>query len=87
MKNAVYCDITLYDFCNKRFGGTYRLHYQVESSQRARKDVRCNYPVTSNVVPSSLITFTLMMMAIISSETSALTRATQRHILMRVISV
>jgi hypothetical protein len=36
--------------------------------------------VTANVVPSSLNLFTLMMEAIRSTETSVLTRATQRHI-------
>jgi hypothetical protein len=36
--------------------------------------------VTANVVPSSPILVTLMMEAIRSSETSALTRATRRHI-------
>jgi hypothetical protein len=36
--------------------------------------------VTANVVPSSLILFTLMMEATHSSETSVLTRATRRHI-------
>jgi hypothetical protein len=36
--------------------------------------------VTANVVPSSLILFTLMMEAICCSETSVLTRSTRRHI-------
>jgi hypothetical protein len=36
--------------------------------------------ITANVVPSSLILFTLMMETIRSSETSVLTRATWRHI-------
>jgi hypothetical protein len=36
--------------------------------------------VTANVVPSSLIIFTLKMEAIRSSETSGVTRATRRHI-------
>jgi hypothetical protein len=36
--------------------------------------------VTANAVPSSPITVTLMMGAILSSETSALTRATRCHI-------
>jgi hypothetical protein len=37
--------------------------------------------VTANVVPSSPILVTLMMEAILSSETSVLTRATRRNIL------
>jgi hypothetical protein len=36
--------------------------------------------VTANAVPSLLILFTLSKEAILSSETSVLTRATQRHI-------
>jgi hypothetical protein len=36
--------------------------------------------VTANVVPSSTILVTLMMEALSSSETSVLTRATQRNI-------
>jgi hypothetical protein len=36
--------------------------------------------VTGNVVPSTLILVTLMMEAILSSDTSVLTKATQRHI-------
>jgi arginine/lysine/ornithine decarboxylase len=36
--------------------------------------------VTANVVPSSLILFTLMMEAMRSSETSVLTRAKRRYI-------
>jgi hypothetical protein len=36
--------------------------------------------VTANIVPSSLILVNLMMEAIRSSETSVITRATQRHI-------
>jgi hypothetical protein len=38
-------------------------------------------PVTANVVPSSLIPFTLMIIATSSSELSVLTRATRRHAL------
>jgi hypothetical protein len=36
--------------------------------------------VTANVDPSSLLLFTLIMEAMLSSETSVLTRATRRHI-------
>jgi hypothetical protein len=36
--------------------------------------------VTANVVPSSLIAVTLIMEAILSSETPVLTRAARRHI-------
>jgi hypothetical protein len=54
---------------NRRFGGTYHLHYQGDKNQLL---------VTANAVPSSLIRFTLMMEARRSSETTVLTRATQR---------
>jgi hypothetical protein len=37
--------------------------------------------VIANVIPSSLILFTLMMKAIRSYETSVLTRVTRRHII------
>jgi hypothetical protein len=37
--------------------------------------------VTANVVPSSLISFSLMMDVMSSSETSVLTRAKQHHII------
>jgi hypothetical protein len=38
------------------------------------------FPVTANVVPSTLILSSLMMEAMHSSETWILTKATQRHI-------
>jgi hypothetical protein len=63
MKNADYGDVML---CgsrkNQRFGGTYRFHHQGERN-----------PLSMNIstvhVPSSLISFALMMEAIRSSET------------------
>jgi hypothetical protein len=37
MKNAVFWDVTSCGSCkNRRFEGTYRLHYQCEKKQRAR---------------------------------------------------
>jgi hypothetical protein len=72
MKNLVFLDMMLYSSCKKRrFGGTYPFHHPAEKKQLL---------VTANVVPSSLILFTLMMEAICSSETSILTRTTPRHI-------
>jgi hypothetical protein len=69
----------------------YRLRHQGEKNQRVRNNGSSNYQlqhaakeysvaVTVNVVPSSLILFTLMMEAIRSSETMALIRVTRRHI-------
>jgi hypothetical protein len=40
----------------------------------------CRLLVTANVVPSSPILVTLMMVALSSSETSVLTRVTRRNI-------
>jgi hypothetical protein len=54
--------------------GTCRLHHQGGKNQRARKNVN------SNAVLSSLILSVLEMGATRSSETSALTRPTRRHI-------
>jgi hypothetical protein len=58
------------------FGGTYRLHYKGDKN-------RCEERISSqraSVVPCSPILVTLMMKAIRSSETSVLTRGTQRNI-------
>jgi hypothetical protein len=36
MKNVAFWDVTLCDACKKRrYGGTYRLHYQGEENQRS----------------------------------------------------
>jgi hypothetical protein len=49
LKNAVFWDVTLCDSCRKRrFGGIYRLHYQVHNV---------------NIVPTSPILLTPMMKA------------------------
>jgi hypothetical protein len=67
---------------NGSFGGTYRFHLQGEKNQRAMNNV-CNVLqllVIANAVPSARILFTLKMEAILSSETSAIIRATWRHI-------
>jgi hypothetical protein len=87
MKNAVFWDVRLCSSCKNRcFGGTYRLYLQGDKDQRARnvstfKIVFLRNVLrllfTANVVPSSPLV-TLMMKAIRSSETSALTRATRR---------
>jgi hypothetical protein len=56
---------------NRRFGGTYRLHHQVEKNQQLL--------VTAND-PSWLILFNLKMEAIPPSDSSVLTRVTRRHV-------
>jgi hypothetical protein len=61
---------------SRRSGGTYRLHHQDEINQRPRTTLAVNV----NAGFSSLILSTLMMQAISSSETSALTRSTRLHI-------
>jgi hypothetical protein len=74
MKNAVLWDVTPCGSCrNRRFGGTYRLHHTFLRSVR-------RLLVTTNVVPTSPILVILMIVALCSSETSVLTRATRRNI-------
>jgi ABC-type uncharacterized transport system permease subunit len=64
MKNAVFWDVTLCDsYKNQSFGGTFASIIRV----------------IRTVVPSSPIVVTLMMEAILSSETSVLTRATRHN--------
>jgi hypothetical protein len=73
LKNVIFRDVT--PFSSRKnwcFRGTYRLHHQSEKNPRPRNSAML---VTADVVPSSLILFTLMMEAKCSSETSVLTRA------------
>jgi hypothetical protein len=83
MKNAVFWDVAPCGSCmNRRFGVTYRLHHQGDKDQLARNNISLNnnrstLRVTDNFVPCSPILLTLMMEAILSSETS---RATWRNI-------
>jgi hypothetical protein len=63
MKNAILWDVMLYGYCEKRHLGGSVLQFLL----------------TANVVPSSLILFTLKMEVIHSSEMSVLTRATWCH--------
>jgi hypothetical protein len=64
------------------FGGTYHCHYQGEKNQPANNNYSSvlQLLVTANIVPSSLIIFTLMMEAIHCSEMSVITSVTRRHI-------
>jgi hypothetical protein len=90
MKNAVLWDVTPCGFYKKRrFGGTHLLSHQGDKNQRARNKVcrdMCHIVflrstfrllVTANA-PSSTILVTLLMEALLSSETSVLIRATRR---------
>jgi hypothetical protein len=44
VKNAVFWNITKCDSCNnRRFGETYRLHYQGDKNRRGRNNVSSNY--------------------------------------------
>jgi hypothetical protein len=81
---------------NRRFRGTYRLHHRGDKNRRTRnvaitinrRTLRRNTGISSQrasvasygYVPSSPILVTLMMEALSSSETSVLTRDTQRNI-------
>jgi hypothetical protein len=57
IKNAVFWDVTLCDFCkNIRFGGTYRLHHQGDKNRQARNNVRKNYqPNHAAMFPSQYL--------------------------------
>jgi hypothetical protein len=78
IKNAVFWDIIP---CGRGFGVNYRLHHQGDQNPCARNNVSVRQLlVTGNVDPSSQILFTLMMEALLSSETSFLTRATLYNI-------
>jgi hypothetical protein len=83
MKNAVFWDVTpCGTFKKRRFGETHRLNHQSNMNRRAR-NVSSNVlrlPVAANVIPSSSILVTMMMVAIQSSEISVLTKATRRDI-------
>jgi hypothetical protein len=94
LKNVILWDVTLCGSRkNRRFGGIYRLHHRDDKNQRGKNSVNSNYQptqaakkycsvlrllVTANVVPSSPIHVTLIMEALLSSETLVLTRATTR---------
>jgi hypothetical protein len=70
MKNAVFWDVTPCGSCkNRLFRGMYLLHHQGDKNRGNRNNV------------SSPILVILMMEAIRSSETSALTKVTRRNIL------
>jgi hypothetical protein len=66
MKNAVFWDVTPCGCCKSRLW--------------AERIASIIMLVTTNFVPCSLISSTVMMEAIHSSKTSVLTRATRRHI-------
>jgi hypothetical protein len=57
---------------------TYLLHHQGEKNRRTRNVTRSTL-VSANLVPNSPILVTLMMEAILSSETSILTKAKRRN--------
>jgi hypothetical protein len=80
MKNGVFWDVTSCGSCKNRcFGGTYSLQHQGEKNLRAISSQR-QLLVAINIVPSSLILFTLMLEAFCSTETSVPTRDTRHHI-------
>jgi hypothetical protein len=89
MKYAVFWDVTPCRSCKVRcLGGTYRLRDQDDKNQRARNNVSSislrrlrRMLVIPNVAPSSPILVTQMMEVLHSSETSVLTRTTQRNML------
>jgi hypothetical protein len=77
MKNGVFWVVTPCGSCkNRRFGGTWRLLHQGD-----KIDELGTSQAATSIVPSLPIPVTLMMEAILSSETPVLTRVTQRNIL------
>jgi hypothetical protein len=82
MKNIVFWDVTSCGLCEKRrCGGTYRLHHHNEMNPRGRNAFSPPASVASYCfVPSLLILFTLIIEAILPSETSTVTRTT-RHLI------
>jgi hypothetical protein len=92
MKNTVFRDVTPRGSCmNGRFGGTYRLHHQGDKNRRARNNVSLTSNrrvflrsvfrllLTANVVSSTPILVTLMLEALLSSETSVLIISIRRN--------
>jgi hypothetical protein len=83
MKNGVFCDVTPCDSCkNRRFGGAYRVFHQGDKNRWTRNNARSVHRllVIASLVPSPSIPVTLMKEALSSSETSVITRGTQRNI-------
>jgi hypothetical protein len=83
MDNFAFCDVMPCDSCKiRRFGGMYCFHLQVKNTSNQRLILRgvLQLLVTANVVPISLIIFTLKMEAIRSSDTLVLIRVTWHHI-------
>jgi hypothetical protein len=86
IKHTASWDVTQCGSCkNRRFGEIYRLHHQGKRISELYTTFPVNsdwgtHPTNANVVPSSLILFTLMMEAISSSKTSVLTRIMRHNI-------
>jgi hypothetical protein len=80
-KNAVSWDVTPCGFYNsRRFGGKHRPIIRVKRINELGTTLSVTSKVILNVIPRSPILFTLLMEAILSSETSVLIRASRRHI-------
>jgi hypothetical protein len=81
MKNVVFWNVTPCGSCkNRRIGGTERLLHQGDKNHFVFLLSARRLLVTASVVPSSPILVTLMKVALSSSETSVLTRATRGNI-------
>jgi hypothetical protein len=83
-KNTVFSDLmSCGSSKTRRFGGTYYIRHQGEKNRRARNNVCSNWGwllTEIAVVLNTLILVTLTMVALVYSETSALTKATRRNI-------
>jgi hypothetical protein len=58
----------------------YLFHDQDDKNQLARENWKLKHTVTDNFVPTAPILVTLMMDAVLSSETSVIKRTTRLHI-------
>jgi hypothetical protein len=81
LNNAVFWHVKPCSSCrNGRFGEKNRLHHQGNKNRRVLLCSVLWLLVTVNVVPRQPSLFTLLTVAICSSEMSFLTRATRRNI-------
>jgi hypothetical protein len=85
MKSIIFWDITQYSplSVNRRFGGTYRLHLQGQRNAFSKEPASNCLPPACHLLArwflAEIISLTLEMEAISSSETSVGTQRTTRH--------
>jgi hypothetical protein len=81
MKNALLWDVMPRGNCkNRHFGGTHRLHHQGDKNRLSR-NASSNKQLTHSAKIYYVRMITMMLEALLSSETPVLTRAAHRNIL------